>query len=325
MIKASVENHSFALKEPFAITGHIWHETETLRITLSYDGKTGRGEAVGVYYLGETMDSMIDDAQRALSAAGDRLSLEYLQDLLPRGGARNAIDCALWDLRCKLEGRRIWEILDIAPQVLTTVFTLSIAEPDELRAKAIAAGAVKTLKLKLNAENPVAKVEAVRHARPDAQIIVDVNQGWTFDMLRDYGPALSALGVAMIEQPLARGQDQGLADYQSPIPLAADESCLDTSELGEAAAYDIINIKLDKTGGLTEALKLVQAAKAAGKELMIGNMSGSSLSMAPSWVVAHACRFIDLDGPLLIQKDIDGAIAYSPEGAMSTPIANLWG
>ncbi len=325
MISSRVELHRFPLKEPFVISGQVFHDTNTIRVTLEAGGHTGRGEAVGVNYIGETPDGLASGAAAALAEIGNALSFDTLHEALPRGGVRAAIDCALWDLRCKQEGRRIWEILGIRPRAITTAFTLGIDTPDRLAAKALAARATGMLKLKLDADDPIAKVSAVRAARPDAQIIVDVNQGWTFDMLRQHAPVLAGLGVELIEQPLPRGADDALAGYASPVPLAADESCLDTSELAGAGAYDFINIKLDKTGGLTEALRLALQAQRAGKQLMVGNMAGTSLSMAPGWIIAQPCRYIDLDGPLLIQQDIEHAIAYTAGGEMSVPDRELWG
>ncbi len=173
---------------------------------------------------------------------------------------------------------------------------------------------------------PIMKLEAIRKARPDANLIVDVNQGWSFNELKDYTPAAERLGIAMIEQPLPRGGDAELEGYKSPIPLCADESCLDVSEYETAARrYDVINIKLDKCGGLTEGLKLVELALQDSKGLMIGNMMGSSLSMAPSYVIGQYCRFVDIDGPLFLKQDIDNALEYYDGGTVSIPIPALWG
>ena len=322
---ARVEIVRFDLKEPFAISGYTFFQNETIRVTVGDGVHVGRGEAVGVYYLDETVDSIKAQAETHFGTARDPFSITALQNALPPGGARNAIDCALWDLRCKQEGHRIWEYFDIVPHPLHTVFTLSISEPAVLAEKAKALGGIRSLKQKLGAAQPVESIEAVRRVLPEVEIVVDVNQGWTIDELKAYAPRLANLGVAMIEQPLPRGEDAALADYDSPLPLAADESCLHSGELESLQGYAIVNIKLDKTGGLTEAIRLAREARGRGLDLMVGNMVGSSLSMAPGFVVGQLCRFVDLDGPWLIREDIPHGFDYSAEGEMAPFAADLWG
>jgi len=316
---------SFPLEKPFVITGHVFETTDTVRVTLSHGGVAGRGEAVGVYYLDETAESM---AAQLEGVAGELNDLDgaAIQALLPPGGARNALDCAWWDYRAKAAGRSIWELLDLTPGELTTVYTLGIAEPAVMAERAAAASRFPHLKLKLDSDRPIERLEAVRATRPDAALVIDVNQGWTFDELRAYLPHCERLGIAMIEQPLARGGDEALEGFRSPVPLGADESCLHLGEFDTAARrYDVLNIKLDKCGGLTEGLALVAAAQRAGMALMVGNMTGTSLSMAPSYVIGQHCRFVDIDGPLLLAGDIEHGLAYRDGGLVGLPAPALWG
>jgi L-alanine-DL-glutamate epimerase-like enolase superfamily enzyme len=316
---------SFPLEKPFVITGHVFESTDTVRVTLSHRGVSGRGEAVGVYYLDETAESMAAQLEAVAAELRDR-DAAGIQALLPPGGARNALDCAWWDYRAKAAGRSIWELLDLTPRELTTVFTLGIAEPAVMAERAEAASRFPHLKLKLDGDRPIERLEAVRSARPDAALIIDVNQGWTFEELREYLPHCERLGIAMIEQPLPRGDDEALEGFRSPVPLGADESCLDLGEFEAASRrYDVLNIKLDKCGGLTEGLALVKAAQAADMALMVGNMTGTSLSMAPSYVIGQHCRFVDIDGPLLLAHDIGHGLDYRDGGRVGLPSPALWG
>jgi L-alanine-DL-glutamate epimerase-like enolase superfamily enzyme len=218
----------------------------------------------------------------------------------------------MWDLECKRSGKSIWQLTGIDPKPVTTVFTIGLeSSADAMAQKAVEAGNAPILKIKLDSHQPYEKLAAIRAARPDAQLVVDANQGWDFDLLKDVLPKCAGLDLGMIEQPLQRGGDQCLEGFQSPITLAADESCLDSSELETAARrYSMINIKLDKTGGLTEALKLARAAREKGCKLMVGNMVGTSLAMAPSFVIAQLCDFVDIDGPLLLKYDHPDGLIY---------------
>jgi len=279
-----------------------------------------------MYYLGETSSSMTQQLETVRSAVEAGASRADIQGLLPAGGARNALDCAMWDLECKQSGITIWELLGISATPLVTVATVGMGSPDEMAEKARAFSAYPHLKIKLSDEHPIEKLSAIRSARPDATLVIDVNQGWTFHNLTDYLPELAALEVAFVEQPLPRGADDELLGFSSPIPIGADESCIDLSEYAEAASkYDVINIKLDKCGGLTEALRIVEAARADGKDLMVGNMTGTSLSMAPSHVIGQFCRFVDIDGPLLLAADIEPGLHYGAGGVVSAPEPALWG
>lgn len=321
-----IEQHAFPLEAPFNITGFSFTETETIRVILDSGGLQGRGEAVGMYYKDETAASMAAQLEEIAGQVKGDLSFDLVQDLLPFGGARNALDCALWDLTCKKAGKSIWDLLNITPHQLTTVATIGIESPEVMAKGAKAFGDYPHLKIKLSGDDPIARLEAIRAARPDATLIIDVNQGWSFDELKEYTPACKKLGVTMIEQPLPRGSDHELEGYSSTVPLGADESCIDLSEYETAASrYDVINIKLDKCGGLTEGLQLVKSAKRDGKGLMVGNMTGSSLSMAPAYVIGQHCQFVDIDGPILLKHDIENGLDYKCGGLVSQPTRALWG
>jgi L-alanine-DL-glutamate epimerase-like enolase superfamily enzyme len=309
---------------PFRITGHVFNEARVLVASITEEGCTGRGEASGVYYLGETAESMRVQAESIRPALEQGVDRARLQTLLPAGGARNAIDCALWDLEAKRGGRSVWELTDIAPRSVTTFETVGLETPQAMAANARALH-TPNIKVKLDGNDPLARIRAVRAARPDALIIVDANQGWSLEQLTELAPAFADLGVAMIEQPLPRGGDSELEGRTWPIPLCADESCLDTSEFAQAARrYQMINIKLDKTGGLTEALALARLAKGNGIDLMVGNMLGTSLAMAPGFLIAQLCRYVDLDGPLYLERDREPAM-HCRNGVLSAPSAELWG
>lgn len=315
----------WALRTPVLITGHTFTGASLLHVTIREGGCAGQGEAAGVYYLGETGESILADVEsvrQEVEAGADRHALKAL---LPRGGARNALDCALWDLEVKQQRCSIWDLAGIEPMAaVLSALTIGIDTPQVMAARATTIRS-RRIKLKLNAELAVERVAAVRSVRPDAEILVDVNQGWSFDQLVSLAPALAGLGVEMIEQPLPRGEDAPLESYRSPVPLCADESCLDVSEVARAACrYQVLNIKLDKAGGLTEALELARLARSAGMELMVGNMMGTSLAMAAGFVVAPLCRFVDLDGALFLERDRRHAMVYH-DGLLTAPTSALWG
>ena len=319
-----LEIESWPLLEPFVITGHTWTHCDVLVVSITENGVTGRGEATGVYYLNETAESLyqqVFDLQQKLEQG---ISREQLQSMLPAGGARNAIDCALWDLEAKARGQSIFELTGIPASPVHTVNTVVIDTPEEMAKKAAAITA-RHIKVKLDGEQPLARISAVCNARPDAEIVVDVNEGWSFSQLVELAPQFKALGVKMIEQPLPRGEDDALEGYQSPITLCADESCLDTSELEQVARrYQMVNIKLDKTGGLTEALNLARQAREKAMTLMVGNMTGTSLAMAPAYVIAQLCDFVDLDGALFLNADRPYPMSYE-QGIVSGLKTQLWG
>ena len=244
----------------------------------------------------------------------------------PAGGARNALDCALWDLRAKESGRPAWKLAALpAPHPVTTAFTIGLGDAQEVRRKARQALDYPLLKLKVDAERHVGLVRVVREEHPTAHIIVDANQSWTRELLERLTPELQQLGVELIEQPVARGDDASLDGLRSPLAVAADESCTDRHSLaGLAGRYQCVNIKLDKCGGLTEALAMCAEARRLGLGLMVGNMCGTSLAMAPAFLVAQACLVTDLDGPLLQRLDRPHPIRFE-RGVMQAPDSALWG
>ena len=321
-VTASADAWKF--REPFRITGYTFTDVDLLYVSIAENGSSGRGEAAGVYYLEETGESMLADVASVREAVEAGAGREELRKLLPPGGARNALDCALWDLEAKRRNKTIWELTGIEPRLTRSVLTIGIGTPEEMAAAARTLDSNR-IKVKLDATTPVERLAAVRKVRPNEEIIVDVNQGWSFDQLVDVAPQLAELGVAMIEQPLPRGGDEALEGYQSPVPLCADESCLCVDDFEQVARrYQVINIKLDKTGGLTEALELAGLARARGIDLMVGNMMGTSLAMAPGFVVAQLCRFVDLDGALFLTKARDHPMSYK-HGVVSVPRSELWG
>jgi L-alanine-DL-glutamate epimerase-like enolase superfamily enzyme len=314
----------WAFRTPFRISGRTFSSADLLLVSISQEGSTGRGEGAGVYYLDETGASMMADVasvRDAIEAGADR---QQLRGLLPNGGARNALDCALWDLEAKLKNTSVWQLAGVEPRPTRTVLTIGLGTPEEMAATAASLDAER-LKVKLDAVTPLERVAAVRAVRPHDEIIVDVNQGWTFDELTAHAPGLAKLGVVLIEQPLPRGGDHALEGYRSPVPLCADESCLCIGELEQASRrYQVINIKLDKTGGLTEALELAALARSKGIELMVGGMMGTSLAVAPAYVVAQLCRFVDLDAAQFLTQDRNHPMTLE-HGLLSPPRRELWG
>jgi L-alanine-DL-glutamate epimerase-like enolase superfamily enzyme len=324
-VQLSVHGEYWPAITPFRITGKTFNGFESVVVELAQAGLLGRGEGLGVHYLGETVHQMLTQVSVLAPALEVGLSRSGLQTLLPPGGARNALDAALWDLEAKSNGQRVWQLCGVEPRTLETVFSIGIEATPQAMADKAAAAAYGLLKIKLDSDAPVERVQAVRAARPDARLVVDANQGWTFAQLQTVAPVLADLGVQMIEQPLPRGADADLQGYQSPVPLYADESCQHLGELDLAAQrYQGINIKLDKTGGLTHGLELARAARAHGLGLMAGSMCGSSLAMAPTFVVACLCDLVDIDGPLLQACDRLPGLQY--EGGFVAPFGpEVWG
>lgn len=315
---------SWELETPFKITGYTFTAVHVLHVELRENGASGSGEAAGVYYLNETADSLLAQAESVRHAMEAGATREQLRAILPPGGARNALDCALWDLEAKLANKSIWELTGIACGRTQTFYTVGIDTAEAMARKAASCDS-ENIKVKLDGEQPLERIAAIRAARPDARIIVDVNQGWSFDQLLDLAPEFKKLRIEMIEQPLPRGADQALEEYRSPVALCADESCLDSSEFEQASRrYEVINIKLDKAGGLTEALAIAAMARARGIRLMVGNMMGTSLAMAPAFVVAQLCDFVDLDGALYLKSDRKHPMTYT-HGLVSPPDRALWG
>jgi L-alanine-DL-glutamate epimerase-like enolase superfamily enzyme len=325
-VKLSVHQEEWTTTTPFRISNAVWHSFPAIVVELQDGDLVGRGEAEGVYYFDETPASMIAQVEEVAERIEAGANRTDLLQLLPPGGARNAIDCALWDLEAKRTGRRVWELAGIELKEIVTVFTIGLEdEPETMAEKAAAASHQPVLKVKLGADRPVERIEAIRNARPDATIVIDANQGWDFDQLVDVAPRLKTLGVTMIEQPLPRGADEELEGYKSPLPLCGDESCVHGGEIEQAAKrYQMINIKLDKCGGLTHGIEIAREARRRDLGLMVGCMGGTSLAMAPSFVVGQLCDFHDVDGPLLQKHDCPHGMDYS-NGVVSPPSSMLWG
>jgi L-Ala-D/L-Glu epimerase len=277
---------------------------------------TGRGEGTAIYYKGETAEACAA-AINAIPPGIDRMAL---QTMLPHGAARNALDCALWDLAAQQAGVPVWQLAGLpAPQPLMTAFTISLADPDTMEADARARAALPLLKLKLAGEGDHARVAAVRRGAPNARLIVDANEAWTGRDVGAEATALAALGVEMIEQPVKAGQDHLLDGVVSPIPLVADESCQDRADLPRLAGrYAGINIKLDKAGGLTEGIALAAQARASGFDVMVGCMLSTSLGIAPAFLLGSGARWVDLDGALLLAKDRD--VRLKERGGLLHPL-----
>jgi L-alanine-DL-glutamate epimerase-like enolase superfamily enzyme len=325
-MKISVHIEEWQLTQPFRISNYEWINSRGIVVQLAEGGYLGRGEAQGIFYLDESAESIFEQVHDVADQIRKGISRQELQELLPVGGARNAIDCAMWDLECKKAGKTIWQLTGIDPKPVTTVFTIGLESTAEaMAAKAAAAADAPILKIKLGDHQPYERLAAIRAARPDAILVVDANQAWDFELLKEVIPKCVGLDLSMIEQPLPRGGDECLEGFESPITLAGDESCLHTGELEAAARrYDMINIKLDKTGGLTEALKLAHAARDKGCKLMVGNMTGTSLGMAPAFVIAQLCDFVDIDGPLLLKHDHPNGLNYN-KGVVNGLDSALWG
>ena len=324
MRKLTLAIESWKTKKPFHITGRVFDVVDFLYVEIEEGGYIGRGEAAGIYYFGETGDSILADAEQLQSDIQNGLSKEQLHHKLGVGGARNALDCALWDLQAKQTGQSIWQLTNLSMKPVHTVNTLGI---DSAKNMAASAKLLDTsiIKIKLDAEQPIERMRAVYQARPDARFVVDINQGWNFGELVNYAPELKSLGVMMIEQPLPRGADSELEGYDCPIDLCADESCIASHEVTDMLnRYQMINIKLDKTGGLSEALKTAETARQHGLKLMVGNMLGTSLSMAPAFVIAQLCEFVDIDGPVLLADDRGHKMDFSG-GNVTGFSCKLWG
>lgn len=318
----TVTRDRFPLREVFTISRGSKTEAAVLTVTASGGGVNGRGECVPYARYGESLDSVAAEIA-ALPPDLDRVAL---QGLLPPGAARNAVDCALWDREAKLAGRPVWQLAGLgAPAPVTTCFTLSLDTPERMRAAAARAAGRPILKIKLGTEDDMARLEAVRAGAPQARIVVDANEGWTAEVYSALAPHLARLGVALVEQPLPAGADGMLAEIARPVPVCADESCHDRASLSDLRGkYDMVNIKLDKAGGLTEALALREAAKAEGFGIMVGCMVSSSLSMAPAFLVAQGAEVADLDGPLILAEDREPPVRYAGS-VMQVPDRTLWG
>ena len=286
----------------------------------------GRGEGTAIYYHGESAESVLAQLQAEADAIANGLTRAELQTRLPRGAARNALDCALWDLEAKKSGVPVWKLAGLPePRSLVTAFTISLGDPDKMEADARASAHLPLLKLKLAGEGDEARLAAVRRGAPKARLIVDANEAWTDRDVAAEAAILATHGVELIEQPVYRGRDDLLDGVTSPIPFAADESCQDRADLASLEGrYQAINIKLDKAGGLTEALALAAEAEAMGLDVMVGCMLATSLGIAPAFLVGGAAKWVDLDGALLLATDRPAAMACA-DGLLEPPAPELWG
>ena len=320
MIQTKVE--IFPLAHVFRISRGARTQAEVVTVTIKKNGVSGRGECVPYARYNETLESVIKQVE-SLPADIDK---DTLQETLPPGAARNAVDCALWDFECKKRDQRIWEIAGIqVPEQKITAYTLSLDEPKNMFKQAEKNSYRPLLKIKLGTSNDMPRLEAVRKGAPNSEIIVDANEGWNAEIYSQLAPELVKLGVKLVEQPLPADKDDDLIGLPRPLPICADESCHDRKSLEKLIGkYDFVNIKLDKTGGLTEALQLKNEALQAGFKIMVGCMVGSSLAMAPATLIAQNATFVDLDGPLLLAQDRQHGLLYD-ESWVHPPLKDLWG
>jgi L-Ala-D/L-Glu epimerase len=320
MIK--ITHDRFALREAFTISRGSKTHADVLTVRITRGGYTGMGECVPYARYGETLASVT--AQ--IETLPHHITRQALQSALPAGAARNAVDCALWDLECKTLGKRAWEMAHLpAPTLVQTAFTLSLDTPETMRASAAANAHRPILKIKLGTPDDMPRLDAVRAGAPRATLIIDANEGWTPEIYTDLAPHLIRLGVALVEQPFPAGADDMLAEIARPLPVCADESAHDAASLPALVGrYDMVNLKLDKTGGLTEGLIARKAAQRLGLRVMVGCMVGSSLGMAPASILAQGAAFCDLDGPLLLREDRETPLRYDAQG-LHPPPSELWG
>jgi len=323
----TVEKAAIRFAEPFRITGYVFEAMPSIVVRIAEGAQIGRGEAAGVYYLGDDQQHMLHIVEQVREQVEEGLTRDALQELLPPCGARNALDSALWELESLDAKVPVWKLAGIPePKPLVTTFTLPADDPAILAQKIDRLASAKAIKLKLDGDidQDRERLRVVREARPDAWLAVDANQGFAASGLDRLEEAVREFSVSLIEQPLKRGEEAALDGWRPGVPVAADESILDLDELRERARYfDMVNIKLDKCGGLTEALEMARMARELGKQLMVGNMGGSTLAMAPGFVLAQLCDVVDLDGPFGLADDPLASQIYR-DGMIFIPAA-LWG
>ena len=330
-MQLELRNEPLNLSAPFRISGYVFHAMPATVVTLRHGQHTGRGEAAGVYYTDDRPEGMLATLESLRSRIEAGIDREALCELLPPGGARNALDCALWELEAQLRGEPVWKLAGLeAVQPLLTTFTVGADEPGTMAARA--AGHVdsdkgaRALKLKLTGEPKLdgERVRAVRARCPDAWIGVDANQGYDAETLPKLLPVVVESNVSLLEQPCARGKETDLDGIEHVLPFAADESILDLRELeARHHRFDVINIKLDKCGGLTEGLLMAKRARELGKQVMVGNMAGTSLAMGPAFVLGQYCDVVDLDGPIVLVEDRKPGVVYR-DGYIDCP-PDVWG
>lgn len=327
MLRAlNIRQRTFPLRTPFRISRGVKLAADVVTVELEQAGCVGRGESVPYGRYGESVASVMGEVEMLRNALCAGMGRDELEARLHAGAARNAVDAALWDLESRLNHVPVWTQLARPPHSpLVTALTISIDTPPEMAKAASRLAGARLIKIKVDADDPVARIEAVRQAAPTAKLIVDPNESWTVDILREVQPALERASVSLLEQPLPANADDPLLEFSSAIPLCADEACHTTSSLPSLVnRYQAVNIKLDKTGGLTEAWRLLRAARARGFAVMVGCMVCSSLGIAPALEVAREADFIDLDGPFWLESDYADGVTLR-DGLLTPPSPGFWG
>lgn len=323
MLNFAIEPQIWPIAGKFTISRGAKTQAQVISVRVRAEGHTGRGECVPYPRYGESVDGVMETIKKALLEVHDRGSL---QSALPAGAARNALDCALIDLEAKASGLPAWQLLGLpAPEPVITCYTISLGTPDEMASAAEKASTYALLKVKLGGDGDGARIAAVRAAAPESRLVVDANEAWTEATFAPNIMACAAAGVELIEQPLPAHGDGALANLPRPVPVCADESLHTLADLPSIAGlYNAINIKLDKTGGLTGAITLAEAARKLDLKIMVGCMVGTSLAMAPALLLTPYAQWVDLDGPLLLAKDVEPSLQY--EGSIvHPPLSPLWG
>lgn len=323
----TLQRASYALATPFRISRGVRTSTDVVVATVSDGRRVGQGEALPYPRYGESVDSVIAQAESLADAVARGIDRHRLRDLLPPGAACNALDCALWDLEASSQGVTVAGLLGLPDELpaLASAQTVSLDTPANMARAAAALRHLALVKIKVDATDPAAQIRAVRGELPAARLIVDPNESWTIELLRTMQPVLAEARIDLVEQPLPAAEDEALLGFRSVSRLCADESCHVAADLPRLRGrYQVVNIKLDKTGGLTGALELLHAAQAQGFGIMVGCMISSSLSIAPAWHVARHAEFVDLDGPLWLRDDHAGGVAMR-DGLLQPPSAELWG
>jgi L-alanine-DL-glutamate epimerase-like enolase superfamily enzyme len=326
-IALEVTTQTLRLAEPFRISGYVFETWDVVSVTLRDGALVGRGEGGGAYYLGDDVPHMLAAIEAARPAIEQGLSRDDLRDLMPAGGGRNAVDCALWELEAAQQGAATWQLAGLAqPKPVRTTFTLAADTPEAMAAKAVGYAQARSIKMKLTGELELdlARVAAVRAARSDVWLGVDGNQGFALADLERLTAGLLAHDVALLEQPLPRGREADLDQFASPLRIAGDESLLTRADLaGAVGRFDVVNIKLDKCGGLTEGLAMAAEARRLGLGVMVGCMVGTSLAMAPAFLLGQVCDLVDLDGPTFLAEDCTPAVTYRDGDIWAGP--EVWG
>lgn len=326
-LKLEVWSRFWPYREPLVLSRGRSSGEDSIQVRLTDEaGRRGRGEAIGVTYAGESPATMAEQLETVRPRIEAGISRDELLKLLPSGGARLAVDSAVWDMEAKRDGLDPFAAAGTSPRPITSMCTIGVKGAGDCEAAARRLADYPVIKLKVDGRDPLAAIAAVRRGAPHAGIVVDPNQAWSVDQLKALAPALPALGVILLEQPIPVGHEPGLDGWPSPVPLCADELIDVAEDLSRAEGrFRFINVKLDKAGGLTAALRLANAVEARGMELMVGCMMGSSLSMAPAMVLAQRAKFVDLDGPLLHSEDIDDGFIYVNGTVTTTHLPMLWG